>query len=137
MLEIIDEIRPRRQERASLRRIVMAVYNAIGALCLLFLFALAATWPTNANADDVLIAKFGQLTVTLYQKPCTNADVLKQLEERVHQTYRAGEADHATLGHRNLCYLSVAEYKHIFVLDEKGGMADLPKAAFRPFGTGV
>lgn len=50
-LEIIDEIRPRKQERMSLRQIVMVVYNAIGTLCLLFLLALAATWPTQANAQ--------------------------------------------------------------------------------------
>ena len=132
-LEIIDEIRPRKEERSAFRTIASYVVGLLSLIALL----IAVSWPTKAHADGVLIAKFGPLTVTLYAKPCTNADVLDRLEERVHKTYRAGEANHAKLGHRHLCYLSLPEYKHIFILDEKGGQADLPKEAFRPFGTGV
>jgi hypothetical protein len=69
-LEIIDEIRPRKQERATLREIVMAVYNAIGILCLLFLFALAATWPTNANADPIYRATADGIVITLTNEDC-------------------------------------------------------------------
>ena len=70
MLEIIDEIRPRKQERASIRQVVMAVYNAIGALCLLFLLALAATWPTNANADPRFQVVADGARIVLHDDKC-------------------------------------------------------------------
>ena len=70
MLEIIDEIRPRKQERATLRDIVVRVYNWIGALCILFLLALAATWPTEANADPIARASAEGIVITLTDEDC-------------------------------------------------------------------
>jgi hypothetical protein len=90
MLEIIDEIRPRKQERATLRGIVMAVYNVIGALCLLFLLALAATWPTNASADTTtMVYSDRQMTLRLLNQPCANTTVLSYLKQEARTRYLA------------------------------------------------
>jgi hypothetical protein len=79
------------------------------------------------------VAQYEQVSVYLYNKPCVNKIVLGRLEERVHKAYRAGEAFHKSLGHRELCYLRLEAYDAIFILDEHGGMADLPKSDFKPW----
>jgi hypothetical protein len=65
MLEIIDEIRPRKQERMSFREIVSYL---IGVVSILLLVTLA----TNAYATDIpvqVLEKDG-ITIRLMNKPC-------------------------------------------------------------------
>lgn len=60
-------------ERATLREIVVKVYTVIGALCVLFLIALAATWPTQAYAEEesvTMVAEVGTNRLFLFKDPC-------------------------------------------------------------------
>ena len=70
-LEIIDEIRPRKEERSAFRTI--ASY-AIGLASLIALLV-AVSWPTKAHAQDVplhVLDKEG-IEIRLLDKPCVDA----------------------------------------------------------------
>lgn len=112
-----------KEERRKLRPWVGMV---LAGMCLAVLVVAAK----NAYGADQA-AKYGDLTIYLYEKPCTNQDVLVRIEERVHKNYRAGKAVHPTMGVRNFCYLSLPQYETIFVLDETGEQVFLEKSAFK------
>ena len=65
-IEIIDEIRPFREERSTLRRIMGYV---LGFLCFVVLLV-AATWPISAFATPVAVAVEGDAKITLTDEPC-------------------------------------------------------------------
>lgn len=67
-LEIFDEVRPRKEERAKLRWSVL-----LGIVCLIALF-IAAAWPTQANAEPVTVYSAEQdgVRLRLLDAPCTD-----------------------------------------------------------------
>jgi hypothetical protein len=71
MLEIIDEIRPRKDERSFLRKVIAA----LGAVCLVVLLAVAVTWPTKAHAGPILKAEAEGIVVTIYEEACQLKEV--------------------------------------------------------------
>jgi hypothetical protein len=119
-----------KEERRKLRPWVGAV---VSGMCLALLFVATKSAYGQGKEQSADVAQYGQISVYLYNKPCENKLVLGRLEERVHKTYRAGEAFHKSLGHRELCYLRLEAYDSIFILDEHGDMADLPKSDFKPW----
>jgi hypothetical protein len=66
MLEIIDEIRPRKEERSAFREIASYV---VGLLSLVAL-GIAVTWPTKANADPIYRANAEGIVITLTNEDC-------------------------------------------------------------------
>lgn len=81
-LEIIDEIRPRKQERSAFREIASYV---IGLLALVAL-GIAVTWHTKANAAPLFknIGNDGRpVSLRLLDTPCTHPKVKAHLEANV------------------------------------------------------
>src|SRR5688572_21050302 len=71
MLEIIDEIRPRKQERSTLREIASYV---VGLLALVAL-GVAATWHTKAHAEPRFQVVADGARVVLHDDKCAVAAV--------------------------------------------------------------
>ena len=78
MLEIIDEIRPRKDERSSLRKVIAL----LGLVCLLVLLGIAATWPTKAHAGPILKGEAGGVIVTIYEEDCQLTATVTNLPKR-------------------------------------------------------
>lgn len=70
-LDIIDEIRPRKEERSTFREIASYI---VGLLALVAL-GVAATWPTNAHAGPILRGEAEGITVTIYEEACQLKEV--------------------------------------------------------------
>jgi hypothetical protein len=75
MLEIIDEIRPHKDERSLLRKVIAV----LGAVCLVVLLAVAVTWPTKAHADPRFQVSIEGVTVVLYDDKCDLTDQITNL----------------------------------------------------------
>jgi hypothetical protein len=71
-LDIIDEIRPRKEERSTLREIVSYIVGLASLIALL----VAATWPTKANAEP-LITRHDKDYVRLMDGPCVAPKVVQ------------------------------------------------------------
>lgn len=87
MLEIIDEIRPRKEERASFREIASYI---VGILCLVAL-GVAATWPTKAHAQDIplhVLDKDG-VQVRLMDSPCVDARSIMMIRPEALPRFKA------------------------------------------------
>ena len=67
MLEIIDEIRPRVKERASIRS---RVFTWFGYLCLAVLLLIATVWPIRAFAAPMAVTTQGEAKITVFDEPC-------------------------------------------------------------------
>lgn len=127
-LEIIDEIRPRTEERAWLRKVVALV----GAVCLVVLLAIAATWPTKAHADTTtMVYKETSVTLTLFRKPCETPEILKVLEPELRAKYQAASLVYHGRTLRS-CWLLTPEGA-VTSMDEEGDrlFPDIPLAAFK------
>ena len=79
-------------ERATLRQIVVAVYGAIGALCLAFLLLVSATWPTKAIAEELIpvhvLDKDG-VEISLMAAPCVDPVSLRLVRAEHHARLKA------------------------------------------------
>ena len=127
-LEIIDEIRPRKEERSAFRTI--ASY-AIGLLSLIALLV-AVSWPTKAHADTPsMVYSDQQITLRLLLKPCTAAAVLKHLPAQEHPAYR--EAVFVYDG-RTLACCWRERGNAVRTMDEEGDrlVPDVPQELFKP-----
>jgi hypothetical protein len=67
MFEIIDEIRPRVKERASIRE---RVFTWLGAICFLSLLLIATVCPIYALAASIAVTTQGDAKITLFDEPC-------------------------------------------------------------------
>ena len=94
MLEIIDEIRPRKEERSFLRKVIAA----LGAVCLVVLVALAATWPTKAHAGPVYQADVEGVKIVLTDEPC-NLPAVSNLQRRATWTEKGKTTEGCFGGH--------------------------------------
>jgi hypothetical protein len=133
MLEIINEIRPRKQERSLLREIVSYI---VGALALLAL-GVAATWPTNANAETK-ISKQGKDFVRLLDAPCTVKQVVEFFQAndgmKFLPAFRQAEAD---IGGKRFaaCWRTSVEPEGFYILFyEDLDTAVIPQTAFQTEG---
>ena len=77
-LEIIDEIRPLKEERGRIRNLVSWVVGALSLAVLL----IAATWPTKAHAIPVAEAAADGAKVTLTDEDCKLKDKVSNLPKR-------------------------------------------------------
>lgn len=88
-LDIIDEIRPRKDERGFLRKVIAV----LGAICFVLLFLLAATWPTKAYADiPVHVLEKDGVQIRLMDKPCVDAKTLSQINPAQAHRFKAIES---------------------------------------------
>lgn len=69
-------------EEAKAERAALRVYTAIGYLCLLFLFLLAVTWPTNAHAGPIYKAEDAEMRIVLTDEDCKLKQVVTNLPKR-------------------------------------------------------
>jgi hypothetical protein len=68
-----------RQERANLAQRLIA---GLGAVCLIVLVLLAATWPTKAHADPRFQVSTDKFRVVVYDEPCKLTDQISNLPYR-------------------------------------------------------
>ena len=82
---------------------------------LLFLLSLS---PAKAGGDKVLLFQNDQLTIRLFDKPCTAPEVLAQLRPDFHAQYRRADVVFQGKSYK-ACYFDQSDGS-IFILDETG-----------------
>ena len=79
-LDIIDEIRPKKEQRQTFRERVLFLF---GAICLVVLLLIAVAWSTKAHAAPKFEADSeGGVRVVLHDEPCA-LDAVTNLPYRV------------------------------------------------------
>jgi hypothetical protein len=95
MFEIIDEIRPRVKERASIRE---RVFTWLGAICFLSLLLIATVCPIYALAEEIPVHVFERqgLLVRLMPGPCVDpvsvALIQRAIPPQFHSRFKAVES---------------------------------------------